>query len=130
MKRLKPKSNLDTVIGKVNEIVDRLSKRNSKFVPPSPQEVEAYVQIDGKAFCDFYESKGWMIGKNKMKNWRSATRTWLRREQKTKKAKLFPISGKFCGKKGCGLPAVYKQIGAYDNYFCTDHMPEKVKERY
>ena len=34
--------------------------------------------IDAQAFVDFYASKGWMIGKNKMKDWKAAVRTWER----------------------------------------------------
>jgi len=46
-----------------------------------------------------------------------------------KKVKLYPLSGKNCVK--CKLPAVYKDSsGSYDNYFCAEHMPEKVKKLY
>lgn len=60
---------------------------SSRFVPPTPQEVTAYCQqrqngIDGNEFCDFYASKGWMIGKSKMKDWRAAVRTWEKSRQK------------------------------------------------
>lgn len=60
---------------------------SSRFVPPTPQEVAAYCQqrqngIDGSEFCDFYASKGWMIGKSKMKDWRAAVRTWEKSRQK------------------------------------------------
>ena len=44
------------------------------------------------------------------------------------KMKLFPIPGKFCCK--CKLPAKYKAVGAFDNYYCEVHMPENVKEKY
>lgn len=52
-----------------------------KFTPPTVEEVKEYCssrnnQINPQAFIDFYESKGWMIGKNKMKDWRAAIRTW------------------------------------------------------
>lgn len=55
----------------------------SRFVPPSVSEVAAYCHerangIDAQNFVDFYSSKGWMIGKNKMKDWRAAVRTWER----------------------------------------------------
>ncbi len=61
--------------------------------------------------------------------------TWARKEAKAKavgkKTKLYPIPGKICEKKGCGLPAVYKDTsGNYDHYWCSKHMPEKVKELY
>ena len=51
------------------------------FRPPTLSEVEAYCRerrnrVDASRFIDFYESKGWMIGKNRMKNWKAAVRTW------------------------------------------------------
>lgn len=53
----------------------------ARFVPPKAEEVSAYCLergngIDGQSFIDFYESKGWMIGKNRMKDWKAAVRTW------------------------------------------------------
>ena len=40
--------------------------------------------IDPQAWMDFYSSKGWMIGKNKMKDWKAAVRTWERRGKPSK----------------------------------------------
>jgi hypothetical protein len=49
----------------------------------------------------------------------------------TQRQKLFPIAGKVCSQEGCGLPAVYKSSGgSYDHYYCNEHMPAKVKEKY
>ena len=58
-----------------------------RFAPPTLEEVTAYCRergnkVDPQKFIDFYESKGWMIGKNKMKSWQAAVRTWERREPK------------------------------------------------
>lgn len=58
--------------------------KRTAFVVPSPQEVKDYISekgytVDAQRFIDFYEAKGWMIGKNKMKDWRAAVRTWTRR---------------------------------------------------
>jgi len=60
---------------------------NKYFNKPTTFEVQDYCKlrnnnIDAEAFIDFYESKGWMVGKNKMKDWKSAVRTWERREVK------------------------------------------------
>lgn len=57
------------------------SRGKREFVPPTLEEVAAYCRerdnnIDAEAFLDFYESKGWMIGKNRMKDWKAAVRTW------------------------------------------------------
>lgn len=56
---------------------------SKRFVPPTPEEVNAYCRernngIDGNEFCDFYTSKGWKVGKNPMKDWKAAVRTWER----------------------------------------------------
>jgi len=55
--------------------------KTQKFIPPTVDEVRAYCNerrngIDPEEFVSFYESKGWMIGRNKMKNWKSAIITW------------------------------------------------------
>jgi hypothetical protein len=52
-----------------------------KFSPPTPQEVTEYASsigftLDGHKFCDYYESKGWVVGKARMKDWRAGVRTW------------------------------------------------------
>lgn len=55
-------------------------KTNRKrFAPPTLDEVTAYVaernsNVNPQEFIDFYESKGWMVGKNKMKDWKAACR--------------------------------------------------------
>ena len=55
----------------------------SKFVKPTLQEVKAYCierknDVDPERFVDFYEANGWMVGRNKMKDWRAAVRNWER----------------------------------------------------
>ena len=55
-----------------------------RFKPPCLADVEEYVKekgytgFDCERFIDFYESKGWMVGKNKMKDWKAAVRNWAR----------------------------------------------------
>jgi len=61
-----------------------------RFVPPSLDEVQAYCTergngIDAQAFIDFYASKGWMVGKTKMTDWKAAVRTWESRNRKQSK---------------------------------------------
>jgi len=56
------------------------------FAPPLFEEVKAYCQerrnnVDSQNFVNFYESKGWMVGKTKMKDWRAAVRTWEARNK-------------------------------------------------
>ena len=63
------------------------SNKKALFKKPKLDEVKNYCilrnnNIDAEAFIDFYESKNFMIGKNKMKDWKAAVRTWERREIK------------------------------------------------
>jgi len=65
--------------------IDKGSK--IRFTPPTPEDVRTYCQekgydVDEYRFVDFYEAKGWMIGKNKMKDWKAAVRTWVKRDSK------------------------------------------------
>ena len=65
----------------INNKLQTIVEKVNRFVPPTVEEVEAYCRernndIDAEAFVAFYESKGWMIGKNKMKNWKMAVVTW------------------------------------------------------
>ena len=61
---------------------DNNSKRKSKrFSPPTLLEVEDYCferknTVDASKFIDYYTSNGWKVGKNAMKDWRAAVRTW------------------------------------------------------
>lgn len=53
------------------------------FTPPTVEEVREYCRsrnnnVDPEQFCSFYESKGWMVGQNRMKDWKASIRTWER----------------------------------------------------
>lgn len=65
-----------------------------RFVPPTLEEVTAYVKergskVDPQGFIDYYASKGWMVGKSPMKDWKAACRgaeSWERWDRKPSKA--------------------------------------------
>ena len=72
---------------------DKLSKDNSivsdrkRFTAPTIEEVIAYCKergnrVDPERFIDYYTSNGWKVGKNPMKDWKAAVRTWERSEPK------------------------------------------------
>lgn len=77
------------------ELKDRdkdIIKNKNIFKKPSLEEVETYCRernngIDAQSFIDFYESKGWLIGKTKMKDWKAAIRTWERNRISSKPKK-------------------------------------------
>ncbi len=70
-------------------IVPAEEKPNEKvrrFVKPTEEQVAGYIKEKGftftaSAFIDFYESKGWVVGKSPMKDWKAACRTWSRMER-------------------------------------------------
>ena len=69
--------------GEEENKIKKKSASTSRFVPPSVAEVREYCQerrnnVDAQRFCDYYESNGWKVGKNPMKDWRAAVRTWER----------------------------------------------------
>lgn len=72
----------------------RLSKDNPKkvFVKPTIEQIEAYIRekgyhFDAEQFWNHYESVGWMIGKNHMKDWHCACATWEGRRKQERKEK-------------------------------------------
>lgn len=81
---------LSEIAERFNEIKSRVKKR---FIPPTIEEVDAYCleknleYLDPISFVEFYESKNWMVGKNKMTNWHSAASGWNRRASESGKRK-------------------------------------------
>jgi len=66
------------------------SNKKAFFKKPTLDEVKNYCilrknNIEAEAFIDFYESKGWQIGKEIMKSWKACVRTWESREKKNPK---------------------------------------------
>lgn len=88
-------------LGKVRLGKDRLGKdsieieepksKAKRFTPPTLEEVTAYCidrnnSVDPQHFIDYYTSNGWLVGKNKMKDWKAAVRTWERNGYSNTKA--------------------------------------------
>lgn len=74
--------------------------KRTYFTPPTIEEVREYCRsrnnnIDPEQFCSFYESKGWMVGQNRMKDWKASVRTWERGRDR-------------------GMPAVPQKQGSFD----------------
>lgn len=72
-----------------------VSKEKAKrFSPPTIDDIKAYClekgyNVDAERFADYYNSNGWMVGRNKMKDWKATVRNWSRNSQgTTAKAKI------------------------------------------
>lgn len=71
------------------------------FTPPTYEEVGQYCLeenycVSPQAFIDFYQARGWKVGRDKMKDWKAAVRTWQHRRDEQKKAE--PTAPKDMGK--------------------------------
>lgn len=72
---------------------------------PTPDEVTAYAEsigfkLNGEQFCDFYESKGWKIGKSPMVSWKAAVRTWKHSDLSKKSVPAKNVNTKCCTRCG------------------------------
>lgn len=66
--------------------------KRKRFEKPTLSEIKAYCiernnNVDAQHFFDYYESNGWKVGKNSMKNWQAAVRTWERSEYRKPNSK-------------------------------------------
>ncbi|MGL4499059.1 MAG: DUF4373 domain-containing protein [Planktothrix sp.] len=83
------------------------------FTPPTIKEVSEYTNergtgIDPDGFFDFYQSKGWRVGAQPMKDWRAAVRTWERRDSGGNNS-----SGVQLSKKGQDTLRIMQNVDAY-----------------
>lgn len=71
----------DNVTQEEYKLSEQVEPKSKRFKAPTVDEVRAYVlekryNVDAEAFVDYYTSKGWVVGKSPMKDWRAAVRTW------------------------------------------------------
>lgn len=91
-------------------------EREKRFVPPTVEQVRSYCLernngIDPEEFVAFYTSKGWMVGKSKMKDWKSAVITW---EKSRKKERKVPV------KERKSESVLEHNLRVYDEMFGTN----------
>jgi len=75
--------------------IPSISIKERKDIPPDFESVKAYCEqrhntINAQKFIDHYSARGWMIGKNKMKDWQAAIRTWEENEKENPIEKTKP----------------------------------------
>ena len=80
------KGSKNSKVGYLENDKDNNTILNNRFKKPNIDDIKDYClerknNINAERFYDYYESKGWMIGKNKMKNWKAAVRTWEGRKE-------------------------------------------------
>jgi hypothetical protein len=71
-------------------------KSAQRFAPPTIEEVNAYAQeieatpAQAERFRDYYESKGWKVGRSSMVNWKAAFRNWVRKDKEDARQHQLP----------------------------------------
>lgn len=91
-------------------------KGSSRFQKPTIEEIRQYClekgyNVDPEKFFNFYESKGWLVGKSPMKDWKAAVRTWEQRQLETTRTTFSPRQKK----------SVFEQnLEVMDQMFGTD----------
>ena len=90
-----------------------VSKKSSRFSPPTPEEVQAFADsleqdtshFCAQRFCDYYAAQGWKLSNgNSMKDWKAAVRNWLARDKPTSAPK---------SKKEVKLDDAFAKYGRY-----------------
>ena len=92
-------TDIDIEKDKDKELDVKENVKRKTFRPPTLEEVTKYCKergnnVNPQRFIDYYQSNGWMVGKNRMKDWMAAVRTWEQRDgfsapvEETKQAEL------------------------------------------
>jgi hypothetical protein len=81
MESERPPTNQPTNLTNLTNLTNHTDIARSKFAKPTAQKVTEYAKsigflLDGSRFVDYYESNGWKVGKNPMKDWKACVRTW------------------------------------------------------
>ena len=78
----------DSIVkGSVEGVQGEPAPMRKRFTPPTVNEVSEFARengldnVDPQRFVDFYASKGWVVGKAKMKDWKAACRNWNRNDR-------------------------------------------------
>ena len=99
----------------LKSVMENQPKKEKKVVkvfnPPTFNDVQSYISnkkynVDAENFIDFYSSKGWMVGKNKMKDWRASVRTWAKRDKRGE-----PVKSPTLGQDGREWKKVIDEAG-------------------
>ena len=75
-----------TTYEKEKEFIEEINNKKEnikrkKFIKPTLEEVKEYCKtrnnkVNAERFIDYYESNGWKVGRNPMKDWKACVRTW------------------------------------------------------
>lgn len=101
------KNSIDKVNNILSDKSDKQPPQRKRFLKPSVEEIQSYCNekgyvMDPQYFFDYYEAKGWLVGKTPMKDWKAAVRNWAKNEKEwkpKKEEKVFQSTGSTIEKK-------------------------------
>lgn len=90
------KEELQERLFKLEDRVRILEDRNPPFKKPTQAEVQDYFNFKNRGelaedYFNFYDSKGWMVGKTKMKDWKRAAARWISQNPGKEKNTIFDL---------------------------------------
>ena len=96
----RPRKDTNNNVNNVNNENKESREHSSRFTPPTLNDVENYCKgrdsnVNPQAFVDFYQANGWKVGKNSMRDWKAAVRTWEQRESATQPHSKIEVDDKF-----------------------------------
>ena len=107
---------------------EKKKRSSSTFVKPTFEECIAYAQEKGyqwniERFFNYYESNGWRVGQNPMKNWKAAMRTWNTKEPQYSQPNLFPTTTSNNNNNGLtqyNNGTIQQQFGGGQSYYTKE----------
>lgn len=113
------------------------------MLKPTLQNVKDFAAINmipeniAESYWLNFECQDWVrANSQKITKWQVHFKWWYqagcwKSKDAGKKTKLFPIKGKRCSEKNCGMPAVYKWTSdsSYDFWYCFEHIPKPIKKK-
>lgn len=126
-------NNNNITINKKTINQDYVGKTAQRFIPPTKQEIDIFclengLSIDVDYFYDHYASNGWMVGKNKMKDWQATVRNWARRDKGSGSAPVSPGGPKPVNPKPPARPSSAANFEQRDYSGVPDQMMDDLED--
>ena len=113
---------------------NEVKEKSRRFVKPTVEQIRAYISekglsINAEHFFDFYESKGWLVGKSPMKDWKAAVRQWASRDSQPVQAPAEPKDSKEDAMHRATHPTQEEVNRQYTSFFLPQYPPQEGEQQ-